>query len=228
MVLRPRARWLLALLLPLVVSCSHAPPQLIQVFNQVNRVYDPSTHGWSFRLSVFVQAASPDGTKVFDRLHLIHDGQGLYFTLAQGQWTVVERQGEFWVGSNNLSFPDGKVPTGEWRVLLVTRSGQKVTGSFVVPPLPPWTPDAAASPVTVREDPSVPGRVAVSGWGEDLLVWARDDHGTLLARVKAVGDTVQVPAGTQTFSLYSYDKNRGEGIEAGPFSLKAPSKPADR
>lgn len=208
-------------------GCAHAPPRLIQVFSQVNRVFDPDTKAWSARLSVFVQASSADGTKVFDRLHLIHDRTQRYFSLAKEQWSPVEKPGEFWVGSNDLRFPDGQVPTGTWRALLVTRAGQKTEVSFEVPPQPPTSPPPRTSSVVVSAD-AAPGRYQVSGWAEDYLVWARDAKGAVFSRTKTVGSSFLVPPGTRSYLLYSYDKNRGEGLEAGPFLVQDPAVSADR
>jgi hypothetical protein len=218
--------------LPLVLalflaSCAHAPPQVVQVFSQVNRVYNPASGGWSAQLAVFVQGASSDGTKVFDRLHLIHDGEGLYFTLDRSHWTKVERPGEAWMGSPGLSFP-GEVPTGTWRALLVTRDGQKVETTFAVPPQVPGAPAPRKGKVTVSPDRQVPGKFTVSGWVDDTLVWALDAQGAVLSRTKVYGPNLQIPPGTVTFVLYSYDKERGEGLEAGPFPVQSSSKPADR
>lgn len=211
-----------------LVSCSHAPPQVYQVFSQVNRVWDPAGRTWSARLSVFVQAASADGTKVFDRLHLIHDGQQIVFTLGANQWTDVTRPGEFWVGSNDLSLADGTVPTGSWRALLVTRSGQRVETAFDVPPPPPGSTSPPSGPVSLAPVPGTPGRWRISGWVDDTLVWFRDVRGAVLNRLKLVGSEVTVPPGVASVLLYSYDKSRGEGLEAGPFPVQDPGKPADR
>lgn len=195
------------------------------MFAQVTRVFDPASGVWSPRLSVFVQAASADGNRVFDRLHLIHDGQGLYFSLTRDQWTAVERPGEYWVGANSLAFP-GALPTGEWRALLVTKAGQKVESRFQVPAPAPDAPAARTSPVRVTPE-GPPGRYRVAGWVDDYLVWAWDAKGVLLGRAKTVGPAFAVPRGAVSFRLYSYDKGRGEGLEAGPFPVKENEKPAD-
>jgi hypothetical protein len=168
---------------------------------------------------VFVQASSTDGNRVFDRLHLIHDGQGVYFSLGREQLTVVERPGEYWVGVNSLPFPDS-IPTGEWRALLVTRAGLKVESKFQVPAPSPDAAPARTSPVTVVVDPSGPDRYIVSGWVDDYLVWAWDAKGFQLSRAKTVGSGFTVPRDAVTFRLYSYDNRRGEGLEAGPFPVK--------
>ena len=205
----------------LLASCSHAPPQVVQVFDQVDRVFDPATQAWSERLSAFVQASSSDGTKVFDRLHLIHDAQNLFVTVGRSQWVSVDRPGEYWVGVKDLGFPGGKVPTGEWRAMLVTRAGQKVEIRFQVPPTGPGAKAPRTSGVTVQPA-DLTGQYSVAGWVDDYLVWARDAKGQLIARNKTLGPSFQVPQGTATFVLYSYDKDRGEGLEAGPFPVQEP------
>jgi len=229
---RPGPLVLLVLLVLLAAllgaSCSHAPPQWGQVFDQVNRVWDPATQTWSARLAVFVQASSPDGNRVFDRLHLIHDGEGLFFTLASGTWSAVDRTGEFWVGSSSLTFPDGRVPTGPWRAVLVTKTGQRLEGPFTVPPQPPTAPPARTAPVALNPVAGVPLKYRVEGWVDDYLVWARDAQGTVLARQKTVGPEFTVSAGIASVVLYSYDKDRGEGLEAGPFPIQVAVPSADR
>lgn len=208
-------------------SCAHAPPQLVQVFSQVNWVYDPGPKVWDQRLSVFVQASSADGPKVFDRLHLIQDDQGLFVTLGAGEWTVVDRPGEHWLGTNGITFPGGLVPPGAWRAVLVTKSGQRVEGTFAVAPRGPGETRPRWGAVTLSDDPS-PRTYRVSGWVDDYLVWARDVQGKVLSRNKTVGDRFNVPRGAASVVLYTYDTSRGVGREAGPFFLKVPSESADR
>jgi hypothetical protein len=193
-------------------------------------VYDPAD-GWSDRLSVFVQGANGDGTKVFDRLHLVHPS-GLFFTLNRDQWTAVERPGEAWFGANDLRFPDGKVPRGDWRAILVTKAGLQVDVGFTVPPVPVDAPGPRRAPVVVASA-GAPFQYKVTGWADDYLVWARDPKGVVLSRNKTTAAVFSVPPGTDSFVLYSYDKARGEGLEAGPFPaqavlLKEVPQPADR
>lgn len=221
----PRALALLVLVTLGLASCAHAPPQLVQVFGQVNWVYDPATKAWDQRLSVFVQASSSDGNRVFDRLHLVHDDQGLYLTVGSGSWTTVDRPGEHWVGINGITFP-GLVPPGSWRVVLVTKTGQRVEGAFSVAPRSPGEGRPRGTP-SLGDDPSA-HTYRVSGWVDDYLVWARDDQGRVLSRNKTQGDRFSVPRGTTSVVLYAYDTARGLGREAGPFFLKVTPDSADR
>jgi len=202
-----------------LVGCGHSSPQVVQVFSQVNQVFDPPSQTWGEGLSVFVQGANADGTKVFDRLHLVHEG--LYFTLTPDQWVSIDRPGESWFGANNLRFPQGKVSTGEWRVILVTKAGLEAQTTFLVPPLPIETAGGTPPAVSLTAL-AQPGQYKVSGWVPDYLVWARDPKGVVIARTKTAGDQFSVPLGTDSVVLYSYDKIRGQGLEAGPFSLKPP------
>ncbi len=203
-------------------SCSHAIPQVAQVFSQVNRVFDPGLGTWTARLSVFLQAVSGDGNKVFDRLYLIDDAGAQYYAMTKGDWTPVEKPGEFWVGINGLPLPE---KPGPWRALLVTRSGQKVSADFSIAPQPVDAASARSGQVSAVE---TGGRWHVSGWVDDYLVWAYDATGTVVARAKTVGPDFAIPANAVKFILYSYDKSRGEGLEAGPFLVKPPAKPTDR
>lgn len=218
----------LVLLAVAAVSCSHSSPQLVQVFSQVTRSYSPDEGAWSDRLSVFVQAQNADGTRLFDRLHVWHDDSDLGFSWTRATWTQVERPGEFWVGANGLAFPGGAVPRGTWKLELVTRSGQKVLTTFAVPPAAGTLPPPRGGPVTLTRLKASEPRFRVAGWVEQYLVWPRDSGGRLLGRQKTVGPDFTVPAATAAFSLYSYDKVRGEGLEAGPFPVEAAPVSADR
>lgn len=209
-----------------LAGCAHAPPEIVQVFDQVNRVYEPG-QGWSFQLSVFVQANSRDGKKVFDRLHLIHNEGQLVVSVGAGQWTEVDAPGEFWVGTNGLTFPEGLIPPGAWRAMLVTRDGQKVEATFQVPP-PVSVPKPRTEPVELRKDPKTPGKFRVTGWVDDTLCWFRDGKGAVVGRTKVYGPDIVVPPGVSSVTLYSYDNNRGEGLEAGPFPVQGPGESADR
>jgi hypothetical protein len=214
--------WLAVLGALLLASCSHAPPQVAQVFSQVTRVFDPQAGSWSGRLSVFLQAVSADGNKVFDRLYLINDAEGQYYAMAKGEWTPVEKPGEYWVGINGLPLPE---KPGPWRALLVTRSGQQVSTDFSVPPQPLDSAPARANKVSAVENG---GRWRVQGWVDDYMVWAYDANGAVVARAKIVGPEFGIPTTAVRFLLYSYDKTRGEGLEAGPFLVKPLAKSADR
>jgi len=212
--------------LALLGSCSHATPQIVQVFSQTNRVFDPAEGSWSTRLSVFLQVSTTDGNKVFDRLHLIQDDRQLVYTLGASEWASVERPGEFWIGVNNLRPPEGTAATGTWRALVVTRSGQRVETTFAVPPVPSDAPPPLRRTVTVTA--AAPGHVRFSGWADDSLIWFRGAKDEVIGRSKVVGPEAAVPPGTVSLELYSYDKARGEGIEAGPFPVQTAVKPADR
>jgi len=204
----------------IAVSCSHAPPQVAQVFSQINRVYDPLTGAWTKRLSVFVQGVSDDGSKVFDRLYLINDAEGMYYTLPKDQWTSLSPPGEFWAGANGL--PIDK--PGTWRALLVTKSGQEVSSEFVVPPSVLDESPPAGRVSLVAAD----GKWRVQGGVDDYLVWSYDASGQIVSRNKTVGPEFAVPSSAVTVVLYSYDKARGQGWEAGPFRVKPPEKSADK
>lgn len=199
-------------------ACTHATPQILQGALQVNHTFDPETGQWDDRLSVFVQASDADGAKVFDRLHLVHDDSELVVSLGTDTWTKVERAGEVWMGTNGLRFPEGVVPTGTWKALLVTRAGLRTSIDLVVPPKPVDRPPARTEPVTVTF--GTPGQATVQGWVDDYVVWCWDANGNLLARNKTVGNLFTFPPGTTSVRLYSYDNATGEGLEAGPFPVK--------
>jgi hypothetical protein len=138
-------------------------------------------------------------------------------------WTGIEHPGEFWAGVNGLTLPAKY--TGSWRVVLVTKSGQQVKADVAIPPTALDAPPAREERVAMSQ---TDGKWRVRGWVDDYLVWAYDGTGAVVSRNKTVGPEFSVPANAVSVVLYSYDKNRGEGLEAGPFSVKPATKSADR
>ncbi|MEI8096245.1 MAG: hypothetical protein WCG80_18690 [Spirochaetales bacterium] len=227
---------LAALALAELSACSNSQPQIGQVFSQVNQVWSPTAKVWQPRLSVFVLVSNADGIEDIDRLHLVHDNSRLVWSLEPSQWTRIDRTGEMWLGANNLSVPGdsgpAEIPTGAWKVLVLSKAGQQAESAFVIPPpppgnLPPRPPVRLDLPAgwsaTERQ-----GSFRLTGFASDYVVWTLGETGEVLAQKPQTSPvfslTSLLPAATlgrvRSLMFYSYDKLAGQGLEAGPFELK--------
>ncbi len=223
-------KWLaLALLATLAGACSNSQPQIPQLTTQVNQVWSPSASAWEERLTVFVQVTNGDGLEVLDRIQIVNDEDRLVFTLDKSNWTKVERTGETWFGANNLRVPDGYVSSGDWRVLVSTRAGLQVEAPFVIPPLAPNTSSSARSALQFNKPADLEKPFTFTGFPKDVLIWALGEQGEVLGQFKTANNSFLlaqvVPFRTlqgrvKSLVLYSYDKTRGQGVEAGPFEVK--------
>ncbi|MBN1243138.1 MAG: hypothetical protein JXA15_10600 [Spirochaetales bacterium] len=125
-------------------SCSAKPPEIIGLRSRVElRALERG--GASERLSVFVTANDEDGRDDLDRMHVIHDASGRYWTLTRDDWILREEGSDAWIGANDLALEDGgAIPRGRWRVILLDSGGERAERDFMVD-----SPASAAFPVPV-------------------------------------------------------------------------------
>ena len=223
-------KWMgLALLGALAGACSNSQPQIPQITTQVNRVWSPPSSAWEERLTVFVQVTNGDGLEVLDRVQIVNDEDRLVFILDKSNWTRVERTGETWFGANNLRVPGGHVSVGNWRILVSTRAGLQVESPFVIPPAAPNASNSSNYALRFNKPANPQKAFTFTGFPADVLVWALGAQGEVLGQWKTTNNSfllaqvVPLPAlqaRVKSLILYSYDKIRGQGVEAGPFEVK--------
>ncbi len=224
----PRVAPLVGLLLLGLAGCANSSPEVRQVFSQINDYWDPVTSQWQERLSVFVLPRNADGLEELAEFRLIHDGARLSWTMTPETWSQVERSGEVWVGANNLQMPEEAVPTGAWRAEVVTRSGLVASAPFAVPPPLMTGRSAPRAPVTFTAPTARSGDFLLTGFPADLVIWAYSADGKPLAQKTTVDSRFTLASLASGFNpdtirrlmFYSYDRNRGRGVAAGPFELK--------
>ncbi len=121
-------------------SCSPNPPELRTVSTRLI-VYPiagsaagaaGSTASVEERLSCFLAVQDKDGIGDIEQVIIINDETELFWNLTEENWTIHKDAGEFWIGSNGLSVPEGKIPRGGYRVEVIDKAGEKTTRNFQV------------------------------------------------------------------------------------------------
>src|SRR6056297_741174 len=124
---------LLSAALLLAGSCSGQPPELAQLFWQLNVVYDTGASTQYEELTLFVHAEDADGLQDIDQLELLHNQQELLWSFDSAQWRMVEREGESWIGTNGIRKSAARIlPRGEYRVKLSDKAGEAAETAFIV------------------------------------------------------------------------------------------------
>ncbi|MFW5710332.1 MAG: hypothetical protein ACOC2R_03980 [Spirochaetota bacterium] len=231
-----------AVLLPAVLllagSCSGQPPEIAQLFWQLNVVYDTQTSTQYEELTLFVHAEDADGLQDIDQLELLHNQQELLWSFDSARWRTIEREGERWIGTNGVRNSAARIlPRGEYRVKLSDKAGEAAETVFNVNSnilglqkgsLP--TGRFPAAEVGAR-------RISLSSTAPELLVSLYDAEGGFIrsellelkgsAKYTLVIDnwTERWP-GARRIMLQHYDAADGFGLVSGPLEL--PELPAEQ
>jgi len=124
----------LLLVLPvLLISCSGAPPEIAQLFWQLNIVQDIKDSTQHEELSLYVHAQDPDGKGDLEGIELVHPEAELRWNFTEETWKEVVRSGEMWLGENGIKsgFTD-EVPRGEYRLKVIDKAGETAVTSFFI------------------------------------------------------------------------------------------------
>ena len=118
-----------------LAGCSGSPPEVKQVFWQLNVVHDLNSGQQYEELSLFVLADDNDGITDLAEIVLFHPDKELVWELEPDEWQQVERDSETWIGTTGVTagYSD-LVPRGEYRVKVSDKAGEYVETSFIVSP----------------------------------------------------------------------------------------------
>jgi len=129
-----RCTLLLMLFLPVLFSsCSGAPPEIAQLFWQLNIVQDSERSTQHEELSLFVHAQDPDGTGDLEEIELVHPEAELRWNFTPDNWQKIERDGEVWLGGNGVkSGFAAQLPRGEYQVKVLDKAAETAATSFFI------------------------------------------------------------------------------------------------
>lgn len=119
-------RLLLLLSLAALLSCTVAPPQVLDSRVEMQLVDDRDLGRVYPQLSVFLLAEDGDGVGDLELLYVIHDESRLYWRFRSDSWQRIEYGGNTWVGFSGLTMADyGSFPAGQYRLLIIDRAGER-------------------------------------------------------------------------------------------------------
>ena len=203
------------LLVVLFAACSQEPPEIKEKFAQVNLRDDRDTGTVYEELSLFLHVDDEDGYEDLEYLYLVQEDEELFWELDADEWTYRERDGEIWIGSNDLVTADfTDFPPGTYRVILIDKAGERMETEIYVKKAGrrPSLPAVTVTGGSVSLD-NPPGQMDVWVYNGEELVESREFTGGTIPAGTFKGD------GNTHFFIYYYDNDAGRGIVRGPFYL---------
>jgi len=110
-------------------SCSRSAPQIS--FHYMALTHYEEESGVEDRVTFYGIIEDNDGIDDIDTIQLFNDASGLYWTLTAGTWTSLTDHGKTWIGSHDLTVPEGEsLPSGQYRAVVIDKSGERSERTF--------------------------------------------------------------------------------------------------
>ena len=112
----------------LSASCSRTQPGI--PFGFIKLVLYQGDDGPREHFSFFIIAEDEDGIENLDELFLFHDRDQLRWHFRSDEWVTFNQGEQTWIGSRSITSPDGVLPRGVFRAVLVNQGGERGERSF--------------------------------------------------------------------------------------------------
>ena len=110
------------------VSCSRTKPEI--PFGFIKLILYQSDSGPKEHYSFFIIADDEDGIENLEELFLFHDREQLRWHIKSDEW-ISHTQGEqTWIGTRSITVPQGSLPRGIFRAVLVNKGGERGERTF--------------------------------------------------------------------------------------------------
>ena len=118
----------------LFFSCGNSPPEINQIYNQINFRLNPDTDRVYSGLVVLVNADDDDGEDNIEFVHIVNEKEQLYWVTDRAAMTERDSRGMKWMGFQNITMPEGEsFPPGEYGVIVTDKAGDKDEDSIFIP-----------------------------------------------------------------------------------------------
>jgi len=112
----------------LLLSCTRTEPKITYGFIKLVQ-YESETIPEEY-FSFFILAEDDDGYENLEQLYLYHDIEQLRWHMRSSEWRHFAIDGKNWIGTRSIAVPDGDLPRGIFRVVLVNKGGEKTERNF--------------------------------------------------------------------------------------------------
>ena len=207
----------------LMFGCGNDPPELKQIYSQINFTKTPEgVQGSEFL--VLVNAEDKDGEDDIETVYIIRDDEQTFWRVDSVSWNLRNNRGMKWVGCENMTTVDGSLPSpGEYRVLVIDRAGERAEDSVFIPIIKK-VPDAKQFPeilftenYEILEIKSINSRNIISFYdsaGKLLGAYAATPG---MLNIKKLKDP-SVADNYRTVEISYYSNSTGAGLVAGPYA----------
>jgi hypothetical protein len=172
----------LALGFGLALSCSGSPPELFGVSWELEVEASSPALAPVERLSFALSAQDRDGTEDLGNLYVAMDNQRLFWKLDPGSWVRSGAEGVVKIGYRALKMADdSSMPRGEYRFILVDKSGERAESRVMIAPPPS---KGQALPSIALKD----GSIILGKRRKETRLLVYDRSGSLLRTIEANRD----------------------------------------
>ncbi|MCL2720189.1 MAG: hypothetical protein FWD47_02485 [Treponema sp.] len=119
---------LAAFVILIIVSCKMSEPKITYGFLQL--VQYQGDAGLQEYFSFFILPEDDDGIENLDELFLYHDREQLRWNIKSDEWLRYVYDGKEWIGTRSLALPQGSLPQGVYRAVLVNKGGESSQRNF--------------------------------------------------------------------------------------------------
>lgn len=214
------------LLLFILMSCSRNEPRINSIFHQFNLQQNTELNKIEKKLSLFVQVQDEDGLSDIDSIYILNDQNDFFWTLKSDQWFMTQREGQDWIGSNSLVFPDNyDFSARNFRILCEDLSGAYAESSFTLS-LPENINPSLVYPSVKFDSNSIK---VISPVAEPML-WTYDLENNFVAYFPVPREGVNINTITSRksslregfdYTLYYYSDEFKIGVLSGPYHFEA-------
>jgi len=209
-----------------VIACAGAPPEVNQLFWQLDVVLTPETDQQHEELSLFLMIDDADGIDDIEEFIILQREAELEWRLSAENTRRLDRDGETWMGVNGIRMHnDSALPRGRYTVEVFDKAGEKAETAFYVEN---EIIGIRQGPIGISEFPrfddsdsgflsSPKGRVNIRCYNEQgAFVRSETVEGRKIAE-----DTYAkwIESGISSIWLHTFDEEAGFGLVSGPFRL---------
>ncbi len=204
-----------------LISCSGEPPQINELWWQLDLSVDSLSDEAVESLSLFVHAEDEDGADDLNQLYLINDDFYYVWNIPSDLWLIYEKDGVKWIGINDLRAPgEGHFPDGNYRVLVVDLGGERVESSFYLRNSIPELDTLIFPEIKFDND-----FITINSDFPSFKLWFYDVDDTLIdkSEILTPGNYEwnriirNINRRAASFSLYTEPENGSWGLISGPF-----------
>ena len=205
----------------LLTSCSGSPPGILNTDWMVVFTEDKVLGSISQELNFFIQLQDDDGEADISELYLIRDDLNWSWKMDSSNWVTSSIDGEFWLGANGLTMgSEDLLPTGDYRILVIDRSGQRDELTVSI-----RQPDIKTSDLVFPRVNQQGRTIQLDFPLSPLVLWFYDSQAQLVAEkylqpgnylMEDILNSEEIQK-TTWFYVYFQNERQGYGQKSGPY-----------
>jgi hypothetical protein len=112
----------------LLISCTKGEPTISYGFLKLV-LYQGDDEVLEY-FSFFILPDDEDGIENLDEIYLYHDREQLRWRIKSDEWLRYTQDGNDWIGTRSIAMPEGSLPRGVYRAVLVNKGGESTQRNF--------------------------------------------------------------------------------------------------